>query len=82
MHVRQACLRLFGVLAAHARATLVPLLPSAVPLILNCMNESNAKVITHSSRPLSLMPSPIKLGLFRGYHHIFVSASLIDMTAV
>jgi len=40
------------VLAAHARATLGPLLPSAVPLILNCMNDSNAKVVAHSPTPL------------------------------
>lgn len=42
--VKIECLRLASLLAARAPATMGPCLPECIPLVMECLNDSNAKV--------------------------------------
>ena len=42
--VKVECLQLAGLLARRAPSTMGPCLPEAIPLVIECLHDSNAKV--------------------------------------
>lgn len=58
--VRIECLRLAGILATNAPGTMGPCLPECIPLVIECLNDSNAKVQTAAEDSLPVLCSCVQ----------------------
>eukprot|EP00967_Tisochrysis_lutea_P016134 scaffold18191_cov25-Tisochrysis_lutea.AAC.1 len=58
--VRIECLRLAGILATNAPGTMGPCLPECIPLVIECINDSNAKVQTAAEEALPVLCSCVQ----------------------
>jgi len=58
--VRIECLKLAGMLATQAPGTMGPCLPECIPLVIECLNDSNAKVQTAAEEALPVLCSCVQ----------------------